>query len=106
MTRAAIVRRQSIRAMGTLIQKWPRSYSADNFEIARKGGYDELPGTPIYWAPPDYYTGESDCRPAVEELRYLVWVEGHNWDREARRMQVEDQDNRMRSLWKRAGKGS
>ena len=46
MTKLAIVRRQSIRAMITLIARWPNENSGRDFEIAdRFNVMDVLPGT-------------------------------------------------------------
>lgn len=83
MTKAAIIRRQSIRAMHTLIRCWPRSYGAGCFDISDGVQYDELPGTPIYWSSPGYDL-EADSRTAVEELRDLRFMENTDWARFAK----------------------
>lgn len=88
MTKAAILRRQCIRAKRTLIRRWPAAYFGDRFEDADGSEDDLLKGTPLYWDAPSYYYGESDCRPAVDELRELVRTEKTDWARLARESEI------------------
>jgi hypothetical protein len=83
MRKAAIIRRQSIRAMRTLIRRWPRDYSAKCFEVSDGIQFDELSGTPIYWTSA-VYDLEADSRTAVEELREQLFVEETDWERIAK----------------------
>lgn len=79
MTKLAIKRRQCLRAKKTLIRRWPRLYSEDSFESADEYEFNCLPGTPLYWSAA--FMGDADCRPAVEELRHIVWAESIDWSR-------------------------
>lgn len=85
MTKLAVLRRQCRRAKRTLMRRWPREYYEERFEDA-KGEYDLLDGTPVVWSEPDYYSGESDYKTAVDELRFLQWCESTDWNRIARQV--------------------
>lgn len=90
MTGRAILRRQCIRAKRTLMKRWPRQYDESCFEDAHAGAYDELKGTPMFWSEPSYYEGESDCKPAVDELRWMVFAVETDWAKMARQMEIRD----------------
>lgn len=97
MSHEAIIRRQSIRAMRQLIARF--GYPRDSFEIptTRDNCLDALPGTPVYWTPPSYYEGESDCRVAVTEYRMMVIESGIDWSAVARWDYIRDKYARIAS---------
>ncbi len=88
MSGRAILRRQCKRAMRQLIGRF--GYSENSFEIptSKDNAHDVLPGTPIYWTPPSYYERESDCRPALEEYRYMRTMYEIDWAAMARRDEI------------------
>lgn len=96
MTKKAIVRRQSIRAMRTLITKY--GYPDDQFELSTGKEYNCADGTPIYWDEPDYWAGEPDCRPAVEELRMLETLLSIDWDRVAKEDRIRERFRQLNRL--------
>lgn len=98
MSPLAILRRQSKRAMRQLMKRG--GYRESSFEIpsTRDNSLDVLPGTPIYWTPPSYYEGESDCLTALDEYRQLVVTEKIDWSGLHRQDYLRERYAMMRTI--------
>jgi hypothetical protein len=76
------------------MRRWPNVYHEEYFETAERGAFDLLPGTPVYWTDPCGF-GESDYRPAAEELRHLLGDLSIDWARLAKQDEIRYRFERL-----------